>query len=91
MSALMGLSLAAINIATFAAFAFDKHQARTGGRRIPERTLLLMAAIGGSPAALAAQQVLRHKTRKQPFGARLSWIVGTQAVVLALLLIRLDG
>ncbi len=88
MSALMGLSLAAINIATFAAFAFDKHQARTGGRRNPERTLLLMAAIGGSPAALAAQQVLRHKTRKEPFRTWLWMIVIVQAAILAWLAYR---
>ncbi|MBU2135961.1 MAG: DUF1294 domain-containing protein, partial [Alphaproteobacteria bacterium] len=58
---------------------------------IPERTLLTMAAIGGSPGALAAQQILRHKTRKQPFGARLASIVGVQAVGLALILSRLQA
>jgi uncharacterized membrane protein YsdA (DUF1294 family) len=88
---LVALGLAAVNIATFGLFAFDKRQARAGGRRIAERTLLMMAAIGGSPAALAAQQLLRHKTRKQPFGAQLAGIVGLQAVGLALLLSRLHG
>lgn len=82
------MALAAVNITTFALFALDKHRAMRGGRRIPERTLLLMAALGGSPAALAGQQVLRHKTRKQPFGARLAGIVGAQAVLLALLLAK---
>lgn len=85
---LVVLSLVAINAATFALFAIDKHQASTGGRRIPERTLLLMAALGGSAGAVTAQQVLRHKTRKQPFGARLAWIVGAQAIGLVLVLAR---
>jgi uncharacterized membrane protein YsdA (DUF1294 family) len=88
---LVAFGLSAVNIATFALFAFDKRQARIGGRRIPERTLLIMAAIGGSPGALAAQQILRHKTRKQPFGARLATIVGVQAVGLALILSRLQA
>ncbi|MDP1873388.1 DUF1294 domain-containing protein [Phenylobacterium sp.] len=85
---LAAFGLIALNIATFAVFALDKQRARDGGRRMAERTLLLMAALGGAPAALAAQQILRHKTRKQPFGARLAGIVGAQAVVLALWLAR---
>jgi len=72
----------AINLATFAAFGWDKAAARQRDRRIPERTLLTLAALGGSPAALLARQTLRHKTRKQPFGARLLLIVFLQVVAL---------
>ncbi|MDQ0323256.1 uncharacterized membrane protein YsdA (DUF1294 family) [Pararhizobium capsulatum DSM 1112] len=32
-----------------------------------ESTLLWLAIAGGSLGALTAQQVLRHKTRKEPF------------------------
>lgn len=88
---IIALSLSTLNIATFVLFALDKHQARMGGRRISERTLLLMAAIGGSAGALVAQHLLRHKTRKQPFRAQLAGIVGVQAIILALLLARLQG
>ena len=52
---------------TFAAYAADKSAARNGQRRIRERTLHLCAFAGGWPGALAAQMLLRHKTRKQPF------------------------
>jgi len=75
-------ALLAINLATFAAFGWDKAAARRRDPRIPERTLLILAALGGSPAALLARQALRHKTRKQPFGARLLLIVFLQAVAL---------
>jgi uncharacterized membrane protein YsdA (DUF1294 family) len=64
--------LLAINLATFVGFATDKHRARTNGRRTPERSLLILAAAGGAPAAFLAQEILRHKTRKQPFG---TWLV----------------
>ena len=63
--------LAAINAATYVAFAADKRRAREHGRRISERTLLTLAMLGGSPAAFVAQQRLRHKTRKQPFAGLL--------------------
>lgn len=78
----LATALLAINLTTFAAFGWDKAAARQRDRRIPERTLLTLAALGGSPAALLARQTLRHKTRKQPFGARLMLIVFLQAVAL---------
>lgn len=55
------------NLLTYAAFAVDKRRAVQGGWRMPERTLLLLATLGGWPAAKLAQHRLRHKTRKQPF------------------------
>jgi uncharacterized membrane protein YsdA (DUF1294 family) len=33
-----------------------------------------MALIGGALGAVAAQQMLRHKTRKEPFRTRL-WLI----------------
>lgn len=86
---LFALYLAAMNAATFAAFAFDKRAAARRARRIPERRLLMLAAFGGSPAALTAQQILRHKTRKEPFRTSLWVIVAVQSAVLAWLAYRL--
>jgi uncharacterized membrane protein YsdA (DUF1294 family) len=55
------------SVAAFAAYAWDKSAAQRGGWRLSERTLHFLALIGGWPGALLAQQVLRHKSRKQPF------------------------
>lgn len=81
---LLALYVAVINTATFATFAFDKQAAVRRSRRVPERLLLLLAAVGGSLAALLAQRVLRHKTRKEPFRTLLWAIVAAQAAVLGL-------
>ena len=79
---LTGLAvLAAINLVAWIAFWWDKRAAVRGARRVPERTLLLLALIGGSPCALLARQSLRHKTRKEPFRTRLLLIVGLQVAV----------
>lgn len=67
MPGLFAAYLLVINVVTFAAFAVDKRSAELGRRRTPERDLLTLAFIGGTPGALVAQRLLRHKTRKEPF------------------------
>lgn len=84
MLGLATLYLLAINAATFGAFALDKRAAERRTWRVPERRLLTLAALGGSPGALIGQQVLRHKTRKEPFRTWLWMIVGVQALGLGL-------
>ena len=59
--------LIGINILTFLLFGVDKSNAIHRHRRIPERTLLLAALIGGSIGALLAMYLFHHKTRKRKF------------------------
>lgn len=51
----------------FIAYKLDKLAARNDKWRISESTLHLFALVGGWPGALAAQRLLRHKTKKQSF------------------------
>lgn len=60
------------NLLAYAAFALDKKRARRGEWRVPERTLLMLAMLGGWLGAKLGQHRLRHKTRKQPFRAMLN-------------------
>ena len=73
----------AINALTFLAFWHDKRAAKWGNWRVPEKTLLMLALVGGSPAAIIASKILRHKTRKQPFKALLYFFILLQIVGLA--------
>jgi len=61
-----GFYLAA-SLVAFLAYALDKSAARNGQWRTKENTLHLIALTGGWPGALAAQRLLRHKSRKQSF------------------------
>lgn len=56
-----------ISVATFLVYAWDKHRARVGGRRVAESTLHLLSLLGGWPGAYLAQCRLNHKTAKTAF------------------------
>jgi uncharacterized membrane protein YsdA (DUF1294 family) len=68
-----------VNLWTILRFWQDKQRAIAGERRIPEADLLGLALIGGSPGALLARRLFRHKIRKEPFSTRLLIIVALQA------------
>lgn len=59
--------LAAMNVAAFAAYGSDKYRSMHGQWRIRERTLLLLALLGGSAGAWLGMQVFRHKTQHLKF------------------------
>lgn len=65
----LGLVCGLMSLLSYAVYAADKRAARQGRRRVPERTLHLLALLGGWPGALLAQQRLRHKSRKAAFRA----------------------
>jgi uncharacterized membrane protein YsdA (DUF1294 family)/cold shock CspA family protein len=73
--------LGAIGLATWATFAWDKHQARLESRRIPESVLLGLSLVGGSPAALLAMFTLRHKSSKRSFQLKFAAVVVVQVLV----------
>ncbi|MBD9014278.1 MAG: DUF1294 domain-containing protein, partial [Lachnospiraceae bacterium] len=47
----------------FCSMGIDKRKARLGKWRIPERTLFLIAILGGSPGSIAGMYLFHHKTR----------------------------
>ena len=62
-------ALGIMNLVTFFVYAADKHIARRnkGGRRVPERTLLLLSFLGGCIGALLGMVLCRHKTKHARF------------------------
>src|SRR6202020_718319 len=59
--------VAVMSLVSFIAYGLDKQRAVNGTRRVSERTLHLMAFLGGWPGALIGQRQFHHKTYKVPF------------------------
>ena len=59
--------LLAINLFTFCVYGLDKWKAQNGRWRIPESTLLGLAAVGGSLGAWMGMKTFHHKTLKNKF------------------------
>lgn len=76
------LYLSAISILSVIVTMEDKRYAKIPRhRRVPEATLLLYAAFGGSVAMLTTMLFIRHKTKHIKFMLGLPLIILFQAVV----------
>ena len=60
-------ALLALNVLEFALMGFDKRRARRGGRRVRERTLLLLALFGGALGGCLGMGAFHHKTLHPQF------------------------
>ena len=79
------LYLIAVNLLAFVIYGLDKLLAKvksrfSGTRRVPEKTLLLLAALGGGLGAWLGMELFRHKTQHRSFRilvplCTLAWIV----------------
>ena len=83
------LWLVLINVVTFLVFGLDKWKAKRkvkkeSVRRVPEKTLFLLSAIGGSVGALLGMRVWHHKTLHKSFR------IGIPAILTAQILLPLS-
>ena len=58
----------------------DKLKAKRGAWRIPEATLLAVAAAGGSIGSLIGMKLFRHKTRHLKFTIGIPLILALQII-----------
>ncbi len=77
--------VAVISILSIIITIYDKKIAGTGARRIPEKTLLVFSAIGGSVAMLLTMFAIRHKTQHKKFMIGIPLIMIVQAVLIYLI------
>ena len=84
--ALLLLYLLIINLVTFLVFGLDKWKAKRkekkdSVRRVPEKTLFLLSALGGSVGALLGMKVFHHKTLHKSFRFGIPAILVLQIVI----------
>ena len=78
--------LLVINLIAFLIFGVDKWKARRkktheSTRRVPEKTLFLLAALGGSLGALLGMKAFHHKTLHNTFTIGIPLILILQIVI----------
>lgn len=75
-----------INLTGFASMGIDKQKAIRGRWRIPEKTLFLIAFLGGSAGSILGMEVFRHKTKHRSFRVGMPAILLLQLAAIYLIL-----
>lgn len=73
--------LIAISLVACIATILDKHKAKKGKWRVPEKTLFILAALGGSAAMYITMNIIRHKTKHKRFMIGLPLIIFAQIAI----------
>ena len=89
MKELLLLYLLIINAAGCLLMLADKIKAKRHRWRIPEATLMAVAALGGSVGSLAGMYAFRHKTRHPKFTVGIPLILALQSILAVFLMARL--
>lgn len=83
---IVSIYLLLINAAGLLLMLIDKQKAKKRRWRIPEATLLTVAALGGSLGSLAGMYLFHHKTRKPKFSFGVPMILIAQCVCIYLIM-----
>ena len=73
--------LVIMNAIGFLFMLADKKKAQRGRWRIPERTLMAIAILGGSIGCLLGMNLFRHKTKHLKFTIGIPLILAVQVVL----------
>lgn len=87
MTKLILLYFLIINALGFLLMLVDKFKAKKNLWRIPEATLMTVAALGGSVGCLIGMYTVRHKTKHLKFTLGIPLILSVQVVAAVWLLI----
>ena len=80
-----------INALGFLLMLVDKFKAKKNLWRIPEATLMAVAALGGSVGSLIGMYTVRHKTRHIKFTVGIPVILALQVVLAVFIVTKITG
>lgn len=76
----MWIYLLAVNVIGFFAMGADKAKAKAKAWRIPEKTLLTIAVLGGAVGIWLGMEIFRHKTKHLHFKYGVPLIFAIEAI-----------
>ena len=82
---LLGALFGVMSLLLFAMMGRDKALARSGGRRIPEKRLFLLALLGGGTGGWLGMRLFHHKTKHWYFRLGFPLLATVQLALLAVL------
>jgi uncharacterized membrane protein YsdA (DUF1294 family) len=86
LSQILIIYAALINLIAFFYFGLDKFKSQINSWRVSEKTLWLLALLGGSAGSLCGMYFFRHKTKKVSFQLVLGLIIVLHLGILILIL-----
>ncbi len=84
----ISIYLLSINLIGILIMLIDKKKAIKGSWRIPEKSLLVVAMLGGAIGTMVGMYWFRHKTKKLRFTIGFPVILITEIVLLTYLLLK---
>ena len=91
MKELILIYLLIINAVAFLLMLVDKHKAKKKLWRIPEATLMTVAALGGSVGSLLGMYTVRHKTRHPKFTVGIPLLLALQIIAAIVVMAKFPG
>jgi len=83
------LYIAVMSLIAFGAFGLDKYKAKANRWRIRERTLFILAILGGGIGAFLGMKIFHHKTLHKQFVIGIPAIMIIQLILIGFLWTRI--
>lgn len=81
--------LVIMSLVLFIMMGHDKHRARRGGRRVPEKRLFALATLGGALGGWLGMYAFHHKTRHWYFKFGFPALALLQAAALVYMYVKI--
>ena len=88
---ILSIYLSLINALALLLMLADKHKAKKKLWRIPEATLMTVAALGGSVGSLPGMYTVRHKTKHPKFTIGIPLLLALQIIAAIVVMAKFPG